>query len=84
MSNNPEEGVQNYVNSPNFLQYSQKKDLEPKEDDFFARIKLKKKEEDRKNDNTNEKEKKTPLISETLNNMFPPKQWEENGHKFIQ
>ena len=53
MSNNPEEGVQNYVNSPNFLQYSQKKDLEPKEDDFFARIKLKKKEEDRKNDNTN-------------------------------
>ena len=25
MSNNPEEGVQNYVNSPNFLQYSQKK-----------------------------------------------------------
>ena len=41
MSNNPEEGVQNYVNSPNFLQYSQKKDLEPKEDDFFARIKLK-------------------------------------------
>ena len=39
-----EEGVQNYLNSPNFLQYSQKKDLEPKEDDFFARIKLKKKE----------------------------------------
>ena len=78
-----EEGVQNYLSTPNFLQYSQKKDLEPKEDDFFARIKLKKKEEDRKND-TSEKEKKTPLISETLNSMFPPKQWEENGHKFIQ
>ena len=78
-----EDGVQSYINSPNFLQYSQKKDLEPKEDDFFARIKFKKKEEDRKND-TSEKEKKVPLITETLNNMFPPKQWEENGHKFIQ
>ena len=56
-----EEGVQNYLGSPNFLQYSQKKDLEPKEDDFFARIKLKKKEEDREND-TSEKEKKAPII----------------------
>ena len=43
MTTDTEEGVQNYLNSPNFLQYAQKKDLEPKEDDFFARIKLKKK-----------------------------------------
>lgn len=78
-----EEDFYNYLNSPNFLQYAKKKDLEPKEDDFFARIKLKKKEEDKKND-TSEKEKKSPLITETLNSMFPPKQWEENGHKYIQ
>jgi hypothetical protein len=43
-----EDGVQSYLNSPIFLQYSQKKDLEPKEDDFFARIKFKKKEEEKK------------------------------------
>lgn len=83
MQLNTEEGVQNYLNSPNFLQYSQKKDLEPKEDDFFARIKLKRKEEEKKNE-ASDKDKKAPLISETLNSMFPPKQWEENGHKFIQ
>jgi dynein light intermediate chain len=77
-----EEGVIKYLNSPNLLQYSQKKDLEPKEDDFFARINYKKKEENRKND-PNEG-KKNPLISETLNSMFPPKQWEEDGHKYIQ
>ena len=77
-----EEGVKKYLNSVNLLQYSQKKDLEPKEDDFFARINHKKKEENRKNDTKNEK--KNPLISETLNSMFPPKQWEENGHKYIQ
>ena len=35
-----EEGVKNYLNSPSLLQYSEKKDLEPKEDDFFARIKF--------------------------------------------
>ena len=80
---NTEDGFQNYINSPNFLQYSEKKDLEPKEDDFFARINHKRKEENAKNSSL-EKEKKTPLISETLNSMFPPKQWEENGHKFIQ
>ena len=80
-----EDGVQSYLNSPIFLQYSQKKDLEPKEDDFFARIKFKKKEEEKKNETSEkEKEKKGPLINETLNSMFPPKQWEENGHKFIQ
>ena len=77
-----EEGVKKYLNSVNLLQYSQKKDLEPKEDDFFARINQKKKEENRKNDT--KEEKKNPLISETLNSMFPPKQWEENGHKYIQ
>ena len=77
-----EEGVKKYLNSTNLLQYSQKKDLEPKEDDFFARINHKKKEENRKNDT--KEEKKNPLISETLNSMFPPKQWEENGHKYIQ
>ena len=77
-----EEGVIKYLNSPNLLQYSNKKDLEPKEDDFFARINYKKKEENRKNDT--KEGKKNPLISETLNSMFPPKQWEENGHKYIQ
>ena len=78
-----EESMKKYLNSGSLLQYSPKKDLEPKEDDFFARINFKKKEENRKNDTTKEL-KKNPIISETLNNMFPPKQWEESGHKFIQ
>ena len=76
-----EEGVKKYLNSVNLLQYSQKKDLEPKEDDFFARINFKKKEENRKNETS---VKKNPAIVETLNSMFPPKQWDENGHKYIQ
>ena len=82
MNINEEEGVRKYLNSKTLLQYSQRKDLEPKEDDFFARINFKKKEENRKNET--KIEKKNPLISETLNNMFPPKKFEENGHKYIQ
>ena len=78
-----DESMKKYLNSVSLLQYAPKKDLEPKEDDFFARINFKKKEENRKNDTTKEL-KKNPIISETLNNMFPPKQWEESGHKFIQ
>ena len=77
-----DEGIKKYLSSPTLLQFSQKKDLEPKEDDFFARINYKKKEENRKNET--KEEKKNPLLSETLNSMFPPKQWEEDGHKFIQ
>ena len=77
-----DEGVKKYLNSASLLQYAPKKDLEPKEDDFFARINFKKKEENRKNET--KIEKKNPLISETLNAMFPPKQFEENGHKYIQ
>ena len=77
-----DEGIKKYLNSPTLLQYSQKKDVEPKEDDFFARINYKKKEENRKNEI--KEEKKNPLLSETLNSMFPPKKWEEDGHKFIQ
>ena len=76
-----EEGVKKYLNSESLLQYSTKKDVEPKEDDFFARIKFKKKEEDKKTDT---KEKKNSHLVETLNSMFPPKEWEENGHKYIQ
>jgi dynein light intermediate chain len=82
MNINEEEGVRKYLNSKTLLQYSQRKDLEPKEDDFFARINFKKKEENRKNDTTTTK--KNPAMVETLNSMFPPKQWEENGHKYIQ
>ena len=82
MNINEEEGVKQYLNSKTLLQYSQKRDLEPKEDDFFARINFKKKEENRKNETTTTK--KNPAMVETLNSMFPPKQWEENGHKYIQ
>ncbi len=82
MNINEEEGVKQYLNSKTLLQYSQKRDLEPKEDDFFARINFKKKEENRKNETTTVK--KNPAMIETLNNMFPPKQWDENGHKYIQ
>ena len=55
MNINEEEGVRKYLNSKTLLQYSQKKDLEPKEDDFFARINFKKKEENRKNETTTTK-----------------------------
>ena len=82
MNINEEEGVKQYLNSKTLLQYSQKRDLEPKEDDFFSRINFKKKEENRKNETTTVK--KNPAMIETLNNMFPPKQWDENGHKYIQ
>ena len=77
-----EEGVKNYLNSPSLLQYSEKKDLEPKEDDFFSRIKFRKKEEKKKNDK--EQKPKNSQLVETLNSMFPPKQWEEDGHRYIQ
>lgn len=39
-----DEGMKKYLNSVSLLQYAPKKDLEPKEDDFFARINFKKKE----------------------------------------
>jgi dynein light intermediate chain len=77
-----DEGVKKYLNSSTLLQYAPKKDIEPKEDDFFARLNHKKKEENRKNET--KEEKKNPVISETLNSMFPPKKFEENGHKYIQ
>lgn len=75
MNSDKEDGVLNYLNSPSLLQYTPKKDLEPREDDFFKRIDTKKEEE---------KKEEIPAISETLNSMFPPKKWEEDGHKFIQ
>ena len=82
---NSEEEVNNYIKSEIFLQYSEKKSQEPKEDDFFSRINFsKKKKENQKNVENETETKKSPIISETLNNMFPPKQWEENGHKYIQ
>lgn len=82
---NSEEEVNNYIKSEIFLQYSEKKSQEPKEDDFFSRINFsKKKKENQKNVENETEAKKSPIISETLNNMFPPKQWEENGHKYIQ
>ena len=82
---NSEEEANNYIKSEIFLQYSEKKSQEPKEDDFFSRINFsKKKKENQKNVENETETKKSPIISETLNNMFPPKQWEENGHKYIQ
>ena len=82
---NSEEEVNNYIKSEIFLQYSEKKSQEPKEDDFFSRINFSKKKKENQKKVENETEtKKSPIISETLNNMFPPKQWEENGHKYIQ
>ena len=82
---NSEEELNNYIKSEIFLQYSEKKSQEPKEDAFFSRINFsKKKKENQKNVENETETKKSPIISETLNNMFPPKQWEENGHKYIQ
>ena len=76
-----DEGVKKYLNSSSLLQYSAVKDEEPKEDDFFARIKFKNKEENKKDDT---KEKKNSQLVETLNSMFPPKKWEKEGHRYIQ
>jgi dynein light intermediate chain len=83
---NSDEEINKYIKSPTFLLYAEKKSQELKEDDFFARINFanKKKKENQKNVETEKDIKKSPITSETLNNMFPPKQWEENGHKFIQ
>ena len=83
---NSDEQLNKYITSPIFLQYAEKKSQELKEDDFFARINLgnKKKKENQKNTETEKDIKKSPITSETLNNMFPPKQWEESGHKYIQ
>ena len=83
---NSDEQLNKYITSPIFLQYAEKKSQELKEDDFFARINLgnKKKKENQKNNETEKDIKKSPITSETLNNMFPPKQWEESGHKYIQ
>ena len=77
MSSNEDEGIQCYLKNKTLLQYTPKKDLEPKEDDFFKRINPKQ-EEEKKNEELHSQ------ISETLNSMFPPKKWEEDGHKYIQ
>ena len=76
MNSNEDDGIESYLKSPTLLQYSPKKDIEPKEDDFFKRIKPK----------TEEKKDSEQIsaISETLNSMFPPKKWEEDGHKYVQ
>ena len=76
MKTNEDDIVQCYLKSKTLLQYTPKKDLEPKEDDFFKRIKPSKEEK--------KDEDQPPAISETLNSMFPPKKWEEDGHKYIQ
>ena len=77
MNSNEDESIQSYLKSPVLLQYSPKKDIEPKEDDFFKRINPKTEE------SKNTEEQKS-AISETLNSMFPPKKWEEDGHKYVQ
>ena len=76
MNSNEDDGIESYLKSPTLLQYSPKKDIEPKEDDFFKRI----------NPKTEEKKDSEQIsaISETLNSMFPPKKWEEDGHKYVQ
>ena len=77
MNSNEDESIQSYLKSPTLLQYAPKKDIEPKEDDFFKRINPKTEE------NKKDEEQKS-AISETLNSMFPPKKWEEDGHKYVQ
>ena len=76
MNSNEDDGIESYLKSPTLLQYSPKKDIEPKEDDFYKRI----------NPKTEEKKDSEQIsaISETLNSMFPPKKWEEDGHKYVQ
>ena len=66
-------GVKNYTESNTLLQYQGKIELNPDDPSYIAQ----KKRETSSIDSN-------PSLSETLNSMFLPREWEENGKKFIQ
>ena len=66
-------GVKNYTESNTLLQYQGKIELNPDDPSYLNQ----KKRENSTIDNN-------PSLSETLNAMFLPREWEESGKKFIQ
>ena len=66
-------GVKNYTESNTLLQYQGKIELNSDDPSYLSQ----KKRENSAIDNN-------PSLRETLNAMFLPREWEENGKKFIQ
>ena len=66
-------GVKNYTESNTLLQYQGKIELNSDDPSYLSQ----KKRENSAIDNN-------PSLSETLNAMFLPREWEESGKKFIQ
>ena len=66
-------GIKNYTESNTLLQYQGKIELGPDDPSYLSQ---------KKNENSNIDS--NPSLSETLNAMFLPREWEENGKKFIQ
>ena len=66
-------GIKNYTESNTLLQYQGKIELGPDDPSYLSQ----KRNENSTIDNN-------PSLSETLNAMFLPREWEENGKKFIQ
>ena len=66
-------GVKNYTESNTLLQYQGKIELNADDPSYLNQ---KKRESSTIDSN--------PSLSETLNSMFLPREWEENGKKFIQ
>ena len=66
-------GVKNYTESNTLLQYQGKIELGPDDPSYLSQ-----KKRETSNIDSN------PSLSETLNSMFLPREWEENGKKFIQ
>ena len=65
-------GVKNYTESNTLLQFQGKIELSPDDPSYLSQ---------KKRENTIDN---NPSLSETLNAMFLPREWEENGKKFIQ
>ena len=66
-------GVKNYTESNTLLQYQGKIELGPDDPSYLSQ---------KRNENSNIDN--NPSLSETLNAMFLPREWEESGKRFIQ
>ena len=74
-SYNSEDSLKEYLTSKNLLLYSPPKEIDAISTDFFGK---------NKKDKEIKKEEEHTALRETLNSMFLPKKWEEEGRKFIQ
>ena len=64
-------GVKNYTESNTLLQYQGKIELGPDDPSYLSQ---------KRNENSNIDN--NPSLSETLNAMFLPREWEESGKRF--